>query len=353
MDHRYRLLDHWRGFAALWVMAFHAVNVWLIARPDLLPPVLAWICAHGWLGAHVFFVVSGYCIAERLAREYQGDRSVRRFVLDRLLRIYPPYWAALAFAFALALLAGVFNGGRSAFEGGAGQWLAAIFAAEHWLALPGYLLVAWTLSFEIGFYLLAALCLAVALQTKRPWAGGALAVVFCAAGLTPAIASRLPLLSLWPHFALGSLVWLLLRQPSVTRRLLWGALLLGALAVFARTMPDNHGRPLLFVTGCAGLLLVLRPFDARLAAAPALRWVAWAGTISYSLYLIHAPVVGKFRNALARRWPPGEPGALWIPLAACALAVAISWVFYHLVELRTEQWRKNCLRQPRLPELSP
>lgn len=345
-DARYRSLDHWRGFAALWVMVFHTVNTWLVVRPDFLPPGLAHFCAHGWLGANLFFVISGYCIAERTAREYLGGGSVRRFTLDRLLRIYPPYWAALVFALAVNVTAAFFNGGQAAgldspWPGGWGEWLKSTLALEHWFGQPSYLLVAWTLAYEIGFYLLTALCLGLALGTKRPWTGYALGGVLFVAGLVPAIGSRVPLLALWPHFALGSLVWLLFRQlPQVSRRIVWGSTLLAVLALVTWTLPAEPRFTLWFVTACAWLLLLLQPFDARLAALPALRWLGWIGTFSYSLYLIHAPVVGKFRNLLSRWWQPGDPGALWVCVAAGGLAIMASWGFYRLVELRTERWRR-------------
>jgi peptidoglycan/LPS O-acetylase OafA/YrhL len=228
--------------------------------------------------------------------------------------------------------------------------LQAFLTIEPWFRQPGYLLVAWTLSFEIGFYLLAALCLGLALRTGRPWIGYALAAVFFAAGLIPAIGSWLPLLTLWPHFAVGGLVWLLSRQlPRIAVRLAWGTVLLALIAACAWFLPVAAGFTLVFVTACAWTLLMLQPFDARLAATPALRWLGWIGTFSYSLYLIHAPVVGKFRNALSRHWQPGDPGALWVPLAACVLAIASAWCFYRLVELRTEGWRRNFMHDRASP----
>lgn len=352
---RYRSLDHWRGFAALWVMVFHAFNVWLEAHPALLPPPLSWLCLHGWLGAHVFFVISGYCIAERCAREYRTGGTVRVFFEDRLLRIYPPYWAALLFLVGLnlagALVAGAaFVPGNPLPAGGVG-WLQAFMAVEHWAGRPGYLLVAWTISFEIGFYALAALGLALALRTQRPWTGWALGLGLLVVGLTPA-ASLLPLLTLWPHFALGGIVWLLLRLiPVAGARLALGAGIFALVALVAWIFPSGRSPTLLFVLTCALLLLALQPLDARIAAAPWLRWLGWTGTFSYSLYLIHAPVVGKFRNLLARWCPPDDPRSLWVPAAACGLAVLASWLFYKLIEQRVEKWRRKYLARP-VPNLS-
>ena len=352
---RYRSLDHWRGFAALWVLVFHSVNVWLEAQPHLLPPVASWICLHGWLGANVFFVISGYCIAERCTREFREGGTVRGFLVDRLLRIYPPYWAALIFALLLNL-AGAWAHGQTFSPGnplpdGVFAWLRAFGAVEYWFGPSSYLLVAWTLSFELGFYLIAAACLGLSLRTRRAWAGWALGVILLVIGLSPARAV-LPLLTLWPNFALGAMVWLLLRfLPQIPARLALGLLCFGAIACLSwKFLPGDHftlGLMALF----AALLLVLQPWDARLADAPWLRWLGWIGTFSYSLYLVHAPIVGKFRNLLGRRWPSSDPKSLWVPLIACGLAIVVAWCFYQVVERRTEKWRREYLgRSKRLKQ---
>lgn len=141
-DTRYHLLDHWRGFAALWVLIFHANR----GKPDLLPDWLGGFVNHGWLGVHVFFVISGFCITERAAREYRQRGTARHFTLDRLWRIYPTYWAALGVTLLLNLAGALVKGqsvlAPAVLPAGPGQWFAAGLAIEPWLAQPTYLLVA-------------------------------------------------------------------------------------------------------------------------------------------------------------------------------------------------------------------
>ena len=351
---RYRLLDHWRGFAALWVMVFHTCNVWLEARPDFLPPGLAGFVRHGWLGVHVFFVISGYCIAERLALEYRRGGTAARFIFDRLWRLLPPYWAALVLLLLCNAVATVFNhtllwadaAGPGALPGTVAGWLKAVFILEPWFGEPSYLLVSWSLAFELGFYLLGALCLQVVLASGRAWTGFATGGILLALGLMPWVSDRWPLLALWPHFAVGCLVWLLCRQvTTVGYRLGLGVLLFGAVFGCGWLLPAAPRFQLQFASGCALLLLALRPFDGRLADMPVLRWLGFAGTFSYSIYLVHAPVVGKLRNLLGRWWRPGEPGAVWVPVAACALALALAWLFYRLIELSSEERRRAFARR--------
>ena len=81
--------------AGLAVLLFHSLNAY---PPDALPigfKALQAVTEWGWLGVHVFFAISGWCIAERLAKGRRTGESGRHFAAERFLRIYPTYWAAL------------------------------------------------------------------------------------------------------------------------------------------------------------------------------------------------------------------------------------------------------------------
>jgi peptidoglycan/LPS O-acetylase OafA/YrhL len=65
-DSQYRSLDHWRGVAALSVVLFHGFGTTYNRTLSPLAEVLKAIAAHGWLGVHLFFVISGYCITASL-----------------------------------------------------------------------------------------------------------------------------------------------------------------------------------------------------------------------------------------------------------------------------------------------
>lgn len=340
---RYYSLDHWRGFAALWVLLFHGHR----GRPELTPAWLGDFVSSGWLGVPLFFVISGFCIAGRMERETRQDRSVSRFLLDRLWRLFPPYWAALLVTVLLncagALAKGVPLTAPAVLPEGLG-WLAAVFALEPWLGFPTYVLVAWTLSYEIGFYVVAAGCLALVLHTRRPWTGLAFGAVLLALGLIPVFGTWLPLFFLWPQFALGTMAWLVGRLPvSTPVRITLGTVATGIVWLCTLPQPAETGMPLRFACGAAWLLLVLRPWDARIAGFRGLRWLGWIGTFSYSLYLVHAPIVGKLGNLLDR-WPPAAQQPLLVLLFSCLLTLPCAWLFYRVIEVRSEALRRNTHR---------
>ena len=61
--------------------------------------------------------------------------------------------------------------------------------------------------------------------------------------------------------------------------------------------------------------------------------------MSYSLFLIHFPVI-LLVSAVVSHWAPATP---WIDaagmVAAIALSLAAAWVLYRRIELRPASWR--------------
>jgi exopolysaccharide production protein ExoZ len=93
----YRLLDAWRGVAALWVVLLHI-------RLHGLPAPLYAFSVGGLLGVPMFFVISGYCIANAAMRSLDKSQPAAHFVRARLRRIYPPYFFASLAAALFSLL---------------------------------------------------------------------------------------------------------------------------------------------------------------------------------------------------------------------------------------------------------
>jgi peptidoglycan/LPS O-acetylase OafA/YrhL len=81
---RFPAFDGLRAIAALMVIFFHFDGKW------------AWVA--GWLGVHVFFVLSGFLITTLMLREEAtyGRVSIRDFYLRRAFRIIPAYYVVIA-----------------------------------------------------------------------------------------------------------------------------------------------------------------------------------------------------------------------------------------------------------------
>ena len=93
MTGRNQSLDTLRFLAILLVLGFH------------VPYYHAWATA-GWIGVDLFFVLSGFLISGLLFREFQTTGAINfwRFILRRGLKIWPPFYALLAFTAFLLLL---------------------------------------------------------------------------------------------------------------------------------------------------------------------------------------------------------------------------------------------------------
>ena len=88
-------LDHLRALAIVLVLLFHYEFYYGV--PEWLGP----FSSFGWSGVDLFFVLSGYLIADKLFRELdaRGRIDFKGFYLNRFLRIIPAYLAVVALYF--------------------------------------------------------------------------------------------------------------------------------------------------------------------------------------------------------------------------------------------------------------
>ncbi|HCD4632168.1 TPA: acyltransferase, partial [Citrobacter freundii] len=142
-------LQYLRGIASLLVVLYHArgeiSNVYAQSNLGEL------LFGNGYIGVDLFFMISGFVIM--LSTE--KDKSSFSFIIKRLFRIYPVY---LVFLFALVFLQG------RPFDVNLLKSLLFInldlFSEAPWF---GYTIIftAWTLMFEIIFYMLFYISLAL------------------------------------------------------------------------------------------------------------------------------------------------------------------------------------------------
>ncbi len=364
---RYQSLDLWRGVACLLVVLHHAPmysRFWYEGgqvpedcRGDVASRVVA-ATSVLWLGVPIFFVISGYCIAATADATRRRPRPLGTYFLRRFRRIYPPYWASVVL---LLVLTGVIDhclaqplwsdsnwGIPRPSELNVWQWLGNLTLTERWRAHVGggppqyFHGMSWTLCYEEQFYAVVGLLLALA--PRR---------FFLAAWTATAAATAAMLLLPWPRiagfffdghwlaFAAGILVYYRVNYAgrlgrwAVTGALLAGTLLYGYAFFPVRQPHANLGETIFVALAFALLLSLLHAGDRRLASARPLRPLMFCGTICYSLYLIHWPVVKGVAHAVYLVGLRSDTAIVLVtvPLSVTA-SVAISWLFYALVEKR-------------------
>ena len=160
----YKTLDHWRGFAALWVVLFHGFGSSYDKSLHPIVEPLKNIAQPGWLGVHIFFVISGYCIAASAYKIIIKNKTPWDFIKNRFLRLFPVYWLAFFLTIAINLIAAPFNhtGLWNNLPATWQVWLGNIFLIQPYLQVPNYVVVYWSLVVEVAFYLVVSVLLFVA-----------------------------------------------------------------------------------------------------------------------------------------------------------------------------------------------
>lgn len=298
-------LDGLRGIAVLLVIAFHFTG-----KP-----------LGGGYGVDLFFVLSGFLITTLLLEEHGAIEriSLGSFYARRARRLFPALAATLcAYLVYNAIL------GRNALATVAnyGLYYGNIYfvvsqAADH--TGLGHL---WSLAEEEQFYLLWPCLLLIVVRAKRPvyWITAfALALVTYRFALI-AHGAGMPRLYRAPDthsegLLLGAALAFLRQQGFVAGE--WAGKLGLALTIPPAVAGDwSVGLPL-FEVGAA-CLIVAAVSNTELARALSFRPLVWVGTLSYSLYLWHSPVLWAF-HAHNR-------------LIALALTFVLGWLSYRYVE---------------------
>lgn len=145
--HRLAGIEALRGVAAIAVLLCHAAT-----HVDLAfgTPTLRALMRPGHNGVDLFFVLSGFLLLFIHRRDVGQPATMARYVRRRVMRIYPVYWLALAATIAMALAGG--HGWPAP-----GRVLLSILLWPD-TTVPLHPL-AWTLQYEVMFYLIFALLL--------------------------------------------------------------------------------------------------------------------------------------------------------------------------------------------------
>jgi peptidoglycan/LPS O-acetylase OafA/YrhL len=274
-------IDACRGIAALCVAVAH---LWLhfdliYGYDDLSPqaadhPVLVTLASRA--PVCFFFLISGYVISLSV----DASRSAHRFLLGRIARLYPAYWAAVALtASVIAIAPGL--GGEISIEQVASNTL----MIQNWFGAanidPGY----WSLAHEAMFYVLMAAAFPLVAQNPKGLARFSaiwLAVSAVAYAVAPDTVAKTPILSqalLYAPFFIGGVGFRL--WASGERSAFVAVLIAASLAASATRIPV-YGAPV-----AVGLFATFYAVVFGRAKALAIPPLLILGRISYSLYLTH------------------------------------------------------------------
>lgn len=345
-------LDGIRGVAALFVMLHHC---WLMAFPGFpasTGPAWLGFLLYGHFAVVVFIVLSGFSLAVSPARSGWQLGSLRRFARRRAWRILPPYWAALVFSLVIAWTLAAQPG-----EGvpTAKSVLVYGLLVQDLFGAPSPNGAFWSIAVEAQLYLVFPLMLILLRRAGAVVMLAAVTAVVAVIGLlAPSVHVVSMLLRLTPQFAvlfaIGVVAAGVLSAGDRVRRLPWQwfalAAVLPVLAVIlvrgSEWTVGNFFWMDIALGPAVGLTL------AAIATGRAkvlirlldLRPIRSLGSFSYTLYLIHAPiVVTVFLLVVAPRVSTGLPAFLLGTALSVPLALVVARLFAAVFELPFQRHR--------------
>jgi peptidoglycan/LPS O-acetylase OafA/YrhL len=342
---RWDFIDGLRAIAALYVVFAHTFSEQTGGhfRNKWLEVPGSW--AHFAVG--VFIVLSGYCLTLPIARKNDEVGSLQEFFRRRVRRIVPPYYATLVISILLlATVSGQKTGGFSDLN----LPLKTDTVVTHFLLIHDLPLHVqggkinyplWSIAVEFQIYLLMPL---IAFSLRK--AGNVCTLLWTMAlGLLHfTFHGRLDSMVPWyvGLFTMGAIsARYCMQAPSkISPRLSWVAWGLIALMILVSIKKGStymfwHQYAFDNIVGVVTAMLLCTSFmDASKKSSLLSKFLSWRplvliGVFSYSLYLIHAPLLHLF-NLLFRQLHMGENITLLFLLMSIPAIVGLAYIF-HLV----------------------
>jgi peptidoglycan/LPS O-acetylase OafA/YrhL len=345
-------LDGIRGLAALFVVLHHSYLMSFPGYPAITGPGWAGWMIYGHIAVVVFIVLSGFSLAVSPARHEWRLGGKTRFAIRRAWRILPPYWAALAFSLIVAWTL-VPQPGEAEPTGKSvavfGLLLQDIFGS------PSPNGAFWSIAVEAQLYVVFPLLLLMLRKAHSLLMLASVTAVVAAVGLLLPYVSLVDMLQrLTPQlaalFAVGVFAAGILPASNHVRRLPWHWL---SLAAFVPVLAVIVIQGSVWTIGNYFWIdLALGPAIAMLLAAAATERPRWLvgflntrpmrslGSFSYSLYLIHAPiVVAIYELVVAPHVAHGVPALLVMLAIAVPVSVVAARLFAAVFEIPFQRHR--------------
>lgn len=315
-----------RGLSILFVFFFHLKTPYF---------------QNGFLGVDVFFVISGFLMA-LIYSDMSSRENVLRFYKRRLDRLLPAYFLVLFITIVVSAyltlpyeFKDVIRHGRwSAFlMPNVGFWMDnSYFNAQQFKPFLNF----WSLGIEIQFYLVFPLLIWIYNKNKAAlYILGVLSFIGYVGMdfISPKTSFFMMPLRIW-QFVIGFYAAQLVSRELMQHR---GIGLIGLLALFVTlfAVPDvNTLLPLWGLAICAFTgVVIVGGLPARILRSYPSRFFEILGKYSYSIYLVHFPVIA-FMNYTAFNGLKGKPETLLEIVTIFAVTGILSVASYHLVEHR-------------------
>lgn len=292
-----------------------------MATRDFVAPLPPWLevpASYGWAGVDFFFVLSGFIIYYSAATRPAGIRPAWSFYRGRVVRIYGPY-LPIGIALAIAYMA------LPQFSAANRQWSLLTTATLLPLRYPPALSVAWTLQHEMLFYTIFALSFyrKMLAPILAIWAAAiCLAAMLGNAAIDP---SGIVFSPLNFEFMMGvAAAHLFLRGTVIP---VWICTITAPIALYAWwATGHDHGWASIFLGLPMAMLIVALAQAEERGGLRVYQPLIFFGAASYSIYLIHNPLLSLTQRVLPHIIETTPIIALCLGVIAALAAGAV----YHL-----------------------
>jgi len=345
----FRNIQALRGVAALLVFVMHIIPHGYGVDDFLYK--FWWI---GPSGVDLFFVISGFIVCYTAARAGRADEpsyaAAGKFAIKRVVRIFPVYWAVLICAMVVAHKVELSPPDLPSYD----TWRYFPLFVMH----NKYVMLAWTLAFEMFFYLMLGLI--ILFRPKDLYRYVALWMVVQAAVVGIASTYRpdgfdnfgwvftSPLVL---EFGMGCLVAFLIDKgvKGMGIEAFISGVLLFSVGCYVNSYFGNWGpawRPAMFAPGAALIVYGLIDIEERFGFVFP-RFMQKLGDASYSIYIWHQLVVSILMKAAVKfGWLAMFPGWLLI-VGYGAVALVVGFISYAVIEKPTQNWIHRVLAKPK------
>ncbi|MEH6757962.1 MAG: acyltransferase [Parasphingorhabdus sp.] len=307
-----------RALAAMLVVLFHGQLAFStrIVDPGFVSE--SYLFAFGAVGVHIFFVISGFIMV--FTSRFDGGFNAKGFMRRRLLRIYPIYWICAALYLCVHALFGI------SYDISLGKVVGAL------LLLPGDAAAiigpAWTLAFEMFFYLCFAVTMLAGLNRGLTMLAAFFLISIILGTLLPIDNPVWNLItnSLLLEFIAGAIIGWLLARNLLPKKGGFALILISMIIFIGGIICGYDKLPSIIMWGAPSTMLVAGAVIAESGRmAPIwIRRIGHFGDSSYALYLVHILVITVVVQ-LALPFPAMgkiEPALAAIIIAMLALVIA-------------------------------
>ena len=351
-----------RGLAVAAVMVFHA-------KERLFP--------NGYLGVDIFFVISGFVVMPLIQEIFAEGQTnytdnFKQFLKRRFKRLAPALATTLITSTVLIYLFGSLSEvGRFARQGIAtlfvlGNVGAFKYSGGYFLPNPNPLIHTWSLSVEEQIYFTFPIILLVLsflkFNLKRHlveitmvvstlsfscylfpviWSSG---LEYLSINYPPEFSFYSPFARFW-QFGLGAIASVVAQKSEISFGKLGRVIFFLPIIIFLPFSYDQNVITCTVTLLCAAILVCS---DLKLEPNPFLRFLSWMGDRSYSIYLIHMPLI-----YLARHSPLLDSVSKTFDWILLLLALIISTIYGHVsYGLIENRYRAPSFRMDELSDIA-